>query len=125
MVSIESYHRPGEKATYYLIHFALSTLYKYLHYLLFISVLLLDFNNISHNSTLIQHSYFSLPMSIESSKVLRNGKVLTDPLSHSSIENTDCCPNLNMESSSNSADEINRSGRNSPTNENSGILANE
>ena len=50
-------------------------------------------------------------MSIESSKVLRNGKVLTDPLSHSSIENTNCSPNLNMESSSNSADEINRSGR--------------
>ena len=64
-------------------------------------------------------------MSIESSKVLRNGKVLTDPLSHSSIENTNCSPNINMESSSCSADEINRSGRSSPTNENSTQITNE
>ena len=64
-------------------------------------------------------------MSIESSKVLRNGKVITDPSPHSSIKNTNCSPNLNMESSSNSSDEIIRSGRNSPTNENSAQITNE
>ena len=64
-------------------------------------------------------------MSIESAKVLRNGKVLTIPLPHSSIENTNCSSNINMEYSSNSADETNRSGRNSPTNENSAQMANE
>ena len=64
-------------------------------------------------------------MSIESSKVLRNDKVLTDPSPHSSIKNTNCSPNLSLESSCNSADEINRSGRNSPTNENSTQITNE
>ena len=63
-------------------------------------------------------------MSIKSSKVLRNGKVLTDP-SQSSIKNTNCSPNLTIESSSNSTDEINRSGRNSPTNKNSAQITNE
>ena len=91
----------------------------------FHTCLLLDFNNISHNSTLIQHSYSSLPMSIESSKVLRSGKVLTDPSSHSSIKNTNCSSNFNMESSSNSADEINQYGKNSPTNENSAQITND
>ena len=64
-------------------------------------------------------------MSIESSKVLRSGKVLTDPSPHTSVKNKICSPNLNMESSSSSADEINRSGRNSPTNENTAQITNE
>ena len=58
-------------------------------------------------------------MSIESAKVLRNGKVLTKSSPHSLTKNTNLNLNPNMESSSNSADEINQSGRNSPTNENS------
>ena len=64
-------------------------------------------------------------MSIESSKVLRSGKVLTDPSTNSSIKNTNYSPNLNMESSSKSPDEINRSGRNSPTYESSAQITNE
>ena len=58
-------------------------------------------------------------MSIETAKVLRSGKVLTNSLPHSPNKNTNLSSNSNMESSSNSADEINRSGRNSPTNEDS------
>ena len=57
-------------------------------------------------------------MSIESAKVLRNGKVLTNSSPQSPTKNTNLNLNTNMESSSNSADEINQSGRNSPTNEN-------
>ena len=64
-------------------------------------------------------------MSIESAKVLRNGKVLTDSLSQSPSKNTNLNLNPNMESSSNSADEINQSGRNSPTIENSTQRENE
>ena len=64
-------------------------------------------------------------MSIESAKVLRNGKVLTNSSPHSPIKNTNLSSNSNMESSSNSADEINRSSRNSPTNENSTQSENE
>ena len=64
-------------------------------------------------------------MSIESSKVLRSGKVLTDPSPHTSVKYKSCSPNLIMESSSISADEINRSGRNSPTNENTAQITNE
>ena len=64
-------------------------------------------------------------MSIESSKVLRNGKVLTDLSSKSSLDNANSSPNLNMESSTNSAEGIDRSGRNSPTNENSTQVINE
>ena len=64
-------------------------------------------------------------MSIESSKVLRSGKLLIDKPLHSSTENKTRKPNLNMESSGNSADEINRSGRNSPTSENFTQVTNE
>ena len=64
-------------------------------------------------------------MSIESAKVLRNVKVLTDSLPQSPSKNTNVNPNPNMDSSSNSADEINQSGRNSPTNENSTQRENE
>ena len=64
-------------------------------------------------------------MSIESAKVLRNGKVLTDSLPQSSPKNTNLNLNSNMESSSNSADGINQSGRNSPTNKNSTQRENE
>ena len=58
-------------------------------------------------------------MSIESAKVLRNGKVLTNSSQHSPTKSTNLDLNSNMESSSNSADETNQSGRNSPINENS------
>ena len=58
-------------------------------------------------------------MSIESAKVLRNGKVLTNSSPHSPTKTTNLDLNSNMESSSNSADETNQSGRNSPTNKNS------
>ena len=64
-------------------------------------------------------------MSIESAKVLRNGKVLTKSSPHSPIKNTNLSSNSNMVSSSNSADEINRFSRNSPTNENSTQSENE
>ena len=64
-------------------------------------------------------------MSIETVKVLRSGKVLTNSSPHSPIKSTNLSSNSNMESSSNSADEINRSGRNSPTNENSAQSENE
>ena len=57
-------------------------------------------------------------MSIESAKVLRNGKVLTNSSPQSPTKNTNLNLNPNMESSSNSADEMNQSGRISPTNEN-------
>ena len=64
-------------------------------------------------------------MSIKSSKVLRNGKVLTDLSSKSSLDNANSSPILNMESSTNSAEGIDRSGGNSPTNENSTQVINE
>ena len=64
-------------------------------------------------------------MSIETAKVLRSGKVLTNSSPHSPIRNTSLSSNSNMESSSSSADEINRSGRISPTNENSTESKNE
>ena len=64
-------------------------------------------------------------MSIESAKILRNGKVLTDPLLKPSLNGTDSNPNLNMESSTNFSEEINQSGGNSPTNEDHNQLANE
>ena len=64
-------------------------------------------------------------MNIESAKVLRNGKVLTNSSPQSPTKNMNLNLNLNMESSSNSADEINQSGRNSPTNENSTQRENE
>ena len=64
-------------------------------------------------------------MSIESAKVLRNGKVLTNSSPRSPTKNKHLSLNPNMESSSNSADEVNLSGRNSPTNENSTQLDNE
>ena len=64
-------------------------------------------------------------MSIESDKVLRNGKVLTGSSPHSPTKNTNLSLNPHMESSSNPADEIDQSGRNSPTNENSTQRENE
>ena len=64
-------------------------------------------------------------MNIESSNVLRSGKVLIYKPPHSSTENKTRNPNLNMELSGNSADEINRSGRNSPTSENFTQVTNE
>ena len=64
-------------------------------------------------------------MSIESAKVLRNGKVLTNSSPQSPTKKTNLNLNSNMESSSNSADEINQSGRNSPTNEKSTQRENE
>ena len=64
-------------------------------------------------------------MSIESAKILRNGKVLTDPLLKPSLNDTDRNPNLNMESSTNFSEEINQSGGNSPTNEDHNQMANE
>ena len=64
-------------------------------------------------------------MSIETAKVLRNGKVLTNLSQHSPTKTTNLSLNPNMESSSNSADELNQSGRNSPTNENSTQRENE
>ena len=64
-------------------------------------------------------------MSIESAKVLRNGQVSTNSSPQSPTKNTKLNLNPNMESSSNSADEINQSGRNSPTNENSTQRENE
>ena len=84
-----------------------------------------SFTTYSHNPTLIQHSCFSLLMSIESAKILRNGKVLADPLPKSSSNDTNSNPNLNMESSTNFSEETNRSGRNSPTNEDHTQMANE
>ena len=64
-------------------------------------------------------------MSIESAKILRNGKVSTDPLLKPSLNGTDSNPNLNMESSTNFSEKINQSGGNSPTNEDHNQLANE
>ena len=64
-------------------------------------------------------------MSIESAKILGNGKVLTDPLLKPSLNGTDSNPNLNMESSTNFSEEINQSGGNSPTNEDHNQMANE
>ena len=64
-------------------------------------------------------------MSIESAKILRNGKVLTDPLLKPSLNGTDSNPNLNMESSTNFSEEMNQSGGNSPTNEDHNQMANE
>ena len=57
-------------------------------------------------------------MSTESSKILRSGRVLTNTSQHTPIESTTENLNLNMENSTNSSDEINQSGRSSPTNEN-------
>ena len=64
-------------------------------------------------------------MSIETAQVLRIGKVLTDSSPHSPIKTTKFNSNSNMESSTSSADAINRSGRNSPTNEDSTQSKNE
>ena len=64
-------------------------------------------------------------MSTESTKILRNGKVLTDSLPKSSSYDTNSNPNPNMESSTNISEEINRSGRNSPINEDHTQMANE
>ena len=64
-------------------------------------------------------------MSIEAAKIFRNGKVLTDLLPKSSSNDTNSNPNLNMESSTNISDEVNRAGRNSPTNEDHTQMANE
>ena len=64
-------------------------------------------------------------MSTESARILRNGKVLTDSLPKSSSNDTNSNPNLNMESSTNISEGINRSGRNSPTNEDHTQMANE
>ena len=64
-------------------------------------------------------------MSIESAKILKSGKVLTDPLLKPSLNCTDSNPNLNMKSSTNFSEEINQSGGNSPTNEDHNQLANE
>ena len=64
-------------------------------------------------------------MSTESARILRNGKVLTDSLPKSSSNDTNSNPNLNMESSTNISEGINRSGRTSPTNEDHTQMANE
>ena len=64
-------------------------------------------------------------MSIESDRKLRNSKVLTNSLPHSLTKKTKLSSNSNVESSTNSAEEINRSGRNSPTYENSTQSENE
>ena len=64
-------------------------------------------------------------MSIESAKILRNGKVLTDPLPKPSITSTTSNLNLDMESATNFSEEVNQSGRNSPTNEDHNQIANE
>ena len=64
-------------------------------------------------------------MSIESAKILRNGKVLTDPSLKPSSNGADSNPNLSMESSTNFSEEINQSGGNSPTNEDHNQMANE
>ena len=64
-------------------------------------------------------------MSTEFAKILRNGKVLTDSLPKPSSNDTNSNPNLNMESSANISEGINRSGRNSPANEDHTQMANE
>ena len=64
-------------------------------------------------------------MSIESAKILRNGKVLSNSLPETSSIDANNIPNLNMESSNNFSEEINQSGRNSPTNEDRTQTANE
>ena len=64
-------------------------------------------------------------MSIESAKILRNGKVLSNSLPETSSIDASNIPNLNMESSNNFSEEINQSGRNSPTNEDHTQTANE
>ena len=64
-------------------------------------------------------------MSIESAKILRNGKVLSNSLPETSSIDANNNPNLNMESSNNFSEEINQSGRNSPTNEDHTQTANE
>ena len=64
-------------------------------------------------------------MSIESAKILRNGKVLSNSLPETSSIDANNIPNLNMESSNNFSEEINQSGRNSPTNEDHTQTANE
>ena len=64
-------------------------------------------------------------MSIESAKILRNGKVLSNSLPVTSSIDANNIPNLNMESSNNFSEEINQSGRNSPTNEDHTQTANE
>ena len=64
-------------------------------------------------------------MSIESAKILRNGKVLSNSLPETSSIDANNIPNLNMESSNNFSEEINQSGRNSPTNEGHTQTANE
>ena len=64
-------------------------------------------------------------MSIESSKVLRSGRVLENTLQHTFTENTTDNISPNMENSNNSSDETNRSGRNSPIDENLTQVANE
>ena len=64
-------------------------------------------------------------MSVESTKILRNGKVLSNSLPETSSIDANNIPNLNMESSNNFSEEINRSGRNSPTNEDHTQTANE
>ena len=64
-------------------------------------------------------------MSVESTKILRNGKVLSNSLPEPSSIDANNIPNLNMKSSNNFSEEINRSGRNSPTNEDHTQTANE
>ena len=64
-------------------------------------------------------------MSIESAKILRNGKVLSNSLPETSSIDVNNIPNFNMESSNNFSEEINQSGRNSPTNEDHTQTANE
>ena len=64
-------------------------------------------------------------MSIESAKILRNGKVLSNSLPETSSIDANNIPNLNMESSNNFSEEINQFGRNSPTNEDHTQTANE
>ena len=85
----------------------------------------LSLTTYSHNSTLIRHSCFSLLMSIESAKILRNGKVLSNSLPETSSIDANNIPNLNMESSNNFSEEITQSGRKSPTNEDHTQTANE
>ena len=64
-------------------------------------------------------------MSIESAKILRNGKVLSNSSPETSSIDANNIPNLNMESSNNFSEEINQSGRNSSTNEDHTQTANE
>ena len=64
-------------------------------------------------------------MSVESTKTLRNGKVLSNSLPETSSIDANNIPNINMESSNNFSEGISRSGRNSPTNEDHTQAANE